>query len=351
MNAAKSAEILKISGATLIACCFSFAASAGISQGDVQGITQGDAKGITQGDVRGITQGDMRGITQGDIRGITQGDIRGITQGDIRGITQGDIRGITQGDIRGITQGDIRGITQGDIRGITQGDIRGITQGDIRGITQGDIRGITQGDIRGITQGDIRGITQGDIRGITQGDIRGITQGDIRGITQGDIRGITQGDIRGITQGDLRNWSADLGTSAFLPSTVVLAGPVDSIDRINGVFTSLGQTVIASQGILSGLSVGDYVAVDGSVAAAGWLFADRVSVSRDMYVPGASEVFVTGMPSSFDYSLGRVTLGDLSIDFNAALGGGALPSGAMYSFRGVQPNARGLLVSDEVAAR
>ena len=102
--------------------------------------------------------------------------------------------------------------------------------------------------------------------------------------------------------------------------------------------------------MLSSLSVGDFVAVDGSVVSPGWLYADTISVSSGTYVPGAHEVFVTGIPTSFDASVGQAKLGDLTIDYNAALSGGSIPAGLSLSFRGIQPVSRGVLVSDRVNA-
>jgi len=201
------------------------------------------------------------------------------------------------------------------------------------------VNGITQGGVNGITQGGVNGITQGGVNGITQGGIQGITQGGVNGITQGGIQGITQGGVNGITQG---------GVNAL--NGLVLAGPVDSIDPINGVFTAVGQTVMASQGMLSSMSVGDFVSVNGSVVSSGWLYADSIDLSSKAYVPGATEVFVTGIPSNINPVLGQAQLGELTIDYTAAMSGGAIPSGLSLSFSGIQPVSRGLFVSDAVSA-
>ena len=142
------------------------------------------------------------------------------------------------------------------------------------------------------------------------------------------------GDVAGINGGDV----------------LVLAGPVDSIDPINGVFTAVGQTVMASQTMLSSMSVGDFVSVNGSVVSSGWLYADSIAMSSDSYVPGATEVFVTGIPSNIDPVLGQAQLGELTIDYTAAMSGGAIPTGLSLSFSGIQPVSRGLLVSDAVSA-
>ena len=242
--------------------------------------------------------------------------------------------------MRGINSGDLRGINSGDLRGINSGDLRGINSGDLRGINSGDLRGINSGDLRGINSGDLRGINSGDLRGINSGDLRGINSGDLRGINSGDLRGINSGDVRGINSGDLRDINSEL----------VLSGPVESIDLSNGVFTSLGQTVMASHDMLNSMSLGDLVSVTGSVAGPGWLYADAVEIADSGYVPGATEIFVSGIPSGVDRSLGQVQLGGLSIDYTPALSSGSIPSGQMLGFRGIQPNSHGVLISDAVFA-
>ena len=130
----------------------------------------------------------------------------------------------------------------------------------------------------------------------------------------------------------------------------MLVGPIDSIDRVNGVFQSMGQTVLASDTLLSNMQVGDLVSVGGNVLGAGWLYADRVSVSNRAYVPGSTEVFVTGMLSSIDAARGTAQLGELTIDYTPSLGNGAAPQGAMWSFSGIRPRAGGLMISDRTAA-
>ena len=187
---------------------------------------------------------------------------------------------------------------------------------------------------KGINAGDVAGINAGDVAGINAGDVAGINAGDVAGINAGDVAGINAGDVAGINGGDI----------------LVLAGPVDSIDQINGVFMAVGQTVMASQTMLSGMKVGDFVSVNGSVVSSGWLYADSVSVASSMYVPGATAVFVMGIPSKIDRVLAQAQIGELTIDYTAAMSGGAIPSGFSLSFSGIQPVSRGLLVSDAVSA-
>ena len=204
----------------------------------------------------------------------------------------------------------------------------GISGGDILGISGGDAQGISGGDLQGISGGDILGISGGDILGISGGDVEGISGGDVYGISGGDVLGISGGDVEGISGGD------------------VLAGPVEAIDRATGVFQSLGQSVLASDDMLRDMRVGDFVTVEGTVMGPGWLFADAVVVTDVSYVPGATEVFVSGMLTSVDLAAGRARLGNLTIDYTSSLAITSAPSGAMWSFHGVRPVADGLMISD-----
>jgi hypothetical protein len=186
----------------------------------------------------------------------------------------------------------------------------------------------------GISGADALGISGADVAGISGADALGISGADVAGISGADVLGISGADVAGISGADL----------------LVLAGPVDSIDRINGVFTSVGQTVMASQAMLSGMSVGEFVTVNGSVVSSGWLYADSISRSSNMYVPGATQVFVAGIPSEIDPVLGQAKIGELTIDYTGAMSGGAIPNGLSLSFSGIQPVGGGVLVSDAVSA-
>ena len=217
--------------------------------------------------------------------------------------------------------------------GISESNILGIDGGNVLGIDGGNVLGIDGGNVLGIDGGNVLGIDGGNVLGIDGGNVLGIDGGNVRGIDGGNVLGIDGGNVLGIDGGN------------------VLAGPVDSIDRINGVFESMGQIVMASQGMLASMSVGDYVSVAGSIVSPGWLYADQVAVSAERYVPGATEVFVTGMLSSVDMARGTAQMGSLTIDYTPSLGYGQAPSGAMWSFGGTIPAARGVMLSDRTSSR
>ena len=103
---------------------------------------------------------------------------------------------------------------------------------------------------------------------------------------------------------------------------------------------------MASREALAGMQVGDFVSVQGSVVGPGWLYADDVSVSDSLYVPGATVVSVTGMLSSVDRAAGTARMGGLTIDYTPSLGNGAAPSELMWSFSGTRPVSDGMMISD-----
>ena len=238
--------------------------------------------------------------------------------------------------VAGIDGGAAAGIDGGATAGIDGGGSAGIDGGASAGIDGGGSAGIDGGAIVGIDGGGSAGIDGGANAGIDGGAIVGIDGGASVGIDGGASAGIDGGASAGI----------DGGASAGIDGGAILAGPVDSIDRVNGVFESMGQIVMASQQALAGMRVGDFVSVQGSVVGPGWLYADDVSVSDSLYVPGATVVSVTGMLSAVDRAAGTARMGELTIDYTPSLGSGGAPSDLMWSFSGTRPVSDGVMLSD-----
>ena len=117
----------------------------------------------------------------------------------------------------------------------------------------------------------------------------------------------------------------------------------------NGTFVSIGQTVTFSGDGIGSLRIGDFVTVNGTLSGAGSIDASDVFVSPETYIPGATEVFVTGIPSSINYSLGTARIGDLTVDYTPSLGGpesGGM--GAAITVIGTQPALGGTMLGIRV---
>jgi hypothetical protein len=132
----------------------------------------------------------------------------------------------------------------------------------------------------------------------------------------------------------------------------MLAGPVQSIDMQSETFVAVGQTVSFQREGLGGLQVGGFVTVYGSIAGAGRINATGVDFSLEMYVPGATEVFVTGIPSSVNFARGTALIGELEVDYTPSLGGSGFGGiGAAITVFGTQPAFGGAMLGERVIDR
>ena len=234
----------------------------------------------------------------------------------------------------------VNGIDGSSMNGIDGSSILGIDGSSIAGIDGSSVLGIDGSSIAGIDGSSVLGIDGSSIAGIDGSSVLGIDGSSIAGIDGSSALGIDGSSIAGIDGSS---------TTGIDGSSILLAGPVDSIDRINGVFESMGQVVMASQDMLVSMQVGDYVAVEGTVISSGWYFADAVDVSNQLYVPGSTEVFVSGVVSSVDAANGTAQMGDLTIDYTASLSSGNAPSRTSWSFRGTRPALGGMMISDRTS--
>ena len=97
---------------------------------------------------------------------------------------------------------------------------------------------------------------------------------------------------------------------------------------------------------LSEVETGALVSAYGVVLGEGYSVATEIVLSDQPYVPGATSVYVSGIPSAVDAGIGRLELGQNSVDFNAALVEGLAPSaGQTIGFVGTQPVAGGLMLA------
>ena len=204
----------------------------------------------------------------------------------------------------------------------------------IAGIHGSSVDGIHGSSVDGIHGSSVDGIHGSSVDGIHGSSVDGVHGSSVDGIHGSSVDGIHGSSVDGIHGS----------------STAVLTGSVENISYEARIFESLGQKVMASAEMLNRLSVGDLVNVQGSVAGPGLLYADSITVSAEQYVPGATEVFVTGILSSIDVSTGTATLGDLQVDYTSSLSSGRTPAGVLWSFRGTQPSNQGVMLSDEVDA-
>jgi hypothetical protein len=71
----------------------------------------------------------------------------------------------------------------------------------------------------------------------------------------------------------------------------------------------------------------------------------------DSYVPGATAVFVVGIPSSINKMNGTANIGQLTIDFTSSLASSKSPTVSLWAFSGIQPRNKGLFLSSSTAKK
>ena len=106
----------------------------------------------------------------------------------------------------------------------------------------------------------------------------------------------------------------------------------------------LGQTIAVGGISASNLELGTMVSVYGNVLGDGFIAGSAVISSGEQYVPGATPVFVSGYVSESQHNIGRVQIGALEIDHNAAANV-AIHDGVV-SFFGIQPVRGGLFLAE-----
>jgi hypothetical protein len=89
--------------------------------------------------------------------------------------------------------------------------------------------------------------------------------------------------------------------------------------------------------------------VQGSILGAGEIQLHQVFQIGTQYIPGSTEVFVTGIPSSVDSGLGLATIGDLEFDYTQSMGSPDFKGiGAAVTVIGIQPALGGKMIGSQV---
>ena len=128
----------------------------------------------------------------------------------------------------------------------------------------------------------------------------------------------------------------------------MLLGPIESINQARGTITILGRTLQLPAGeagsrILESFASGAslQVAVLGSLSTAGRIADMRVQALPAPYVPGVSEIVLTGIVQAVDKSVGLAVINGVAVDYNALLQtrANALRVGDIVTVRGTMPQA------------
>ena len=170
------------------------------------------------------------------------------------------------------------------------------------------------------------------------------------------IGDVAAGDVVLVT-GTLDSTIASTGVAQKATLEHAVVGPVDSIDSGNGVLVALGQTVQLSGATfdasvpgaaLSGLAVGDIVAVSGFRNQRSDVIASRIAKRPS----GSGGLRATGRVASLDASTRRFAINTLTVDYSSAVvtagPSGALAIGDVVEVSGTSVGSAGELLAERV---
>ena len=135
--------------------------------------------------------------------------------------------------------------------------------------------------------------------------------------------------------------------SANETPALVLIGPVNAVNPATGVAIVLGQKVFTSAA--AELTVGDTVFVIGDINSDGSISAKAIQ-DAGVYVPGSTQILLTGVVQKVDNSVGRVTVGGVSVDVTPLMAtqSVSLTKGSTVQVAGTQPVNGGLVLANGI---
>ena len=235
---------------------------------------------------------------------------------------------------------------------LNTGQVDGIDSSSIRAIDSSSLLAIDSSSVWAVDSSSGQAIDSSSGQAIDSSSVWAIDSSSIWAIDSSSVIAIDSSSGRAIDSSSVIAIDSSSGQAIDSSSAMVLAGPVESIDYRRGEFVSLGQAVVLSGSGIDRLQIGDLVTVSGSVAGPGRINADVVALTNTPYVPGDTEIYVTGIPTSVDSTLGTATIGKLTFDYTPSLSGNNFEGiGAAITVIGTQPALGGIVLSNQVLDR
>ena len=201
-----------------------------------------------------------------------------------------------------------------------------------------------------VTGTGLDNVTGTGLDNVTGTGLDNVTGTGLDNVTGTGLDNVTGTGLDNVTGTGLDNFSATEPNG-------ILLGPVSTIDSSAGTVGILGQTVQLLQNTRFGessaneLSVGNLVEVSGLVIDKGKVIATEVRLVAKVYVPGANQVYVSGLVESIDTRTGKISVGGLEVDYTSLLGSQSLDSvqpGDYVQISGTQPSYDGSLLSTNI---
>ena len=129
---------------------------------------------------------------------------------------------------------------------------------------------------------------------------------------------------------------------------LLLAGPVESVEKKTGTAVVLGQRLPLSR--LGSVNVGDTVSVYGTVRNDGTIEVIK-AVDKGPYVAGATPILLTGLVQQLRSSVGQAKIAGVQVELTSAYsadGTIGLDLGGLVQVSGTQPAIGGIVLANSV---
>ena len=283
---------------------------------------------------------------------LTPAVYAGVQESGANAISGSGVDAISGSGVDAISGSGVDAISGSGVDAISGSGVDAISGSGVDAISGSGVDAISGSGVDAISGSGVDAISGSGVDAISGSGVDAISGSGVDAISGSGIYAISGSGVDAISGSGVDAISGS-GVDAISGSgEPMLAGPVQSIDLQGGSFVAVGQTVSFSSDDLDGLRVGRFVTVFGSIAGAGRIDATGIDMSPEMYVPGSTEIFVTGIPSSVNFARGTALIGELEVDYTPSLGGSGFGGiGAAITVIGTQPAFGGAMLGDSVIDR
>ena len=338
----------RVLSVTLLAVVYSHGASGAIGAVSALDLDTGGAQDLDTGGIHDLDTGGAHDLDTGGIYDLDTGGAYDLDTGGIYDLDTGGAYDLDTGGSYDLDTGGIYDLDTGGAYDLDTGGAHDLDTGGIYDLDTGGSQDLDTGGAYDLDTGGIYDLDTGGAYDLDTGGVRliNVENGDLVSLAL-SVGRVVSLDASGIFE-SAQGLAVDFDSGAVMDldsgGRHVLSGPISAVNPDIGSFEAMGQTVYVSMSMLTQLGEGDYVAVIGTIAGSGHVYADLVGIYGTEYVPGASMVTLEGIPSSSDTSAGSLSIGSLTIDLSSGVSSAGANSD-IVRYSGIQPNQGGRMLA------
>jgi hypothetical protein len=188
------------------------AATAVVSNGNIDGVTLGLLATVSNGNMRGINVGGLATVANGGIDGVGVGGLAVVSNGRARWVTGSLLAVVANGGIDGVSASGLATVSDGPVRGFAFSGLATVGS-DLQGITISGLAAVGSRSITGLAATIGRTDTR-ELRGVAIGAYNRV-RGEQRGVTIGIYN--RSRELHGLQLGVLNHAENARGIFRWLP--------------------------------------------------------------------------------------------------------------------------------------